>query len=128
MAEYLLFLSLILDLPTAVAVLALCSFIQTVIQSVQNRMYIHWQKGTRKFVKSGRRFFLNFLPFYVICRNVYSLAGKPENHSALLSQHAHRFIFSALFSRSSLQTAVRRICSDYCTPAHDTKSFTASED
>ena len=46
-------LSLILDLPTAVAVLALCSFIQTVIQSVQNRMYIHWQESLKIILLSA---------------------------------------------------------------------------
>lgn len=37
-------LSQILDLPTAVAVLALSSFVQTMVQSVQNRRHIDWQQ------------------------------------------------------------------------------------
>ena len=60
-------LSLILDLPTAVAVLALCSFIQTVIQSVQNRMYIHWQESLKIILLSCLSmpiglFFLRYFP------------------------------------------------------------------
>lgn len=37
-------LSQILDLPTAVAVLALGSFTQTVVQAVQHRKYINWRQ------------------------------------------------------------------------------------